>query len=191
MRAIPGLVLVRPIALVCLIACVTGSAEQTQPAPVAPRVLKAVAVRLADATEPGTKLFFGGRVLDYGGRPLAEAAVVAYQTDAKGHYNPPRSESRVPRIRAVAVTVEDGSFRFETIRPGAYPDGGVPAHIHLIVTAPAHHPRYLEFWFEDDPLVTSARRREMAGNDGFVVVLPRVGSDGVAAFEHDIQLQGN
>jgi len=166
-------------------------AAEAKSGPAASSGVKAVTVRIADPTEPGTKLVFGGHVLDYGGRPLAKAAVVAYHTDAKGYYNPPRSESRVPRIRAVAVTAEDGSFRFETIRPGAYPDGGVPAHIHMVVTAPAHHPRYLEFWFADDPLVTDARRREVASNDGFVVVAPRKGADGVATFLQDITLRGN
>jgi protocatechuate 3,4-dioxygenase beta subunit len=148
-------------------------------------------VRLCEPSEAGKKLSFGGRVLDMDGRPLAKAAVVAYQTDALGYYNPPGSNTRVPRIRGVAVTAEDGSFRFETIRPGAYPEGGVPSHIHLIVAAPVHRTRYLEYWFEDDPLLTADRRRRVAGNDDFVIVAVRQDAGGAATFRHDIALKGN
>src|SRR5262245_38948174 len=56
-------------------------------------------VALCAPDEPGVKVAFWGRVLDYQGRPLAKAAVVAYQADRAGLYNPPGSPTRVPRIR--------------------------------------------------------------------------------------------
>lgn len=144
---------------------------------------------LAGANEPGERMEFWGRVLDYQGRPLAEAAIVAYHTDASGLYNPPEANTRVPRLRAVAITDENGGFRFSTIRPGPYPGGGNPQHIHLEITAPAHRLRYVTYWFDDDPLVTAERRSKLNGET--VIVALSQDEDGTWTFSHDIRLESN
>jgi len=149
----------------------------------------AAATVLADAFEPGERMEFWGRVLDYQGRPLPEAAIVAYQTDATGLYNPPEANTRVPRLRAVAVTEENGGFRFSTIRPGPYPGGGNPQHIHLTITAPAHRFRYVTYWFDDDPLVTPERRSHL-GDETVIVALSQ-DENGTWTFSLDIRLLGN
>jgi protocatechuate 3,4-dioxygenase beta subunit len=136
-------------------------------------------------------LVFSGRVLDYTGRPLSKAAVVAYHADRGGLYNPPNPVTRTPRLRDVAVTGQDGGFRFSTIRPGPYPDGSEPAHIHVAVLAPAHHLRYVTYWFEGDPLITAERRRKLATDPETVVVELGRGADGVWSFTHDIRLKDN
>ena len=146
-------------------------------------------VALCEANEPGDRLVFGGRVLDYRGQPLSKAAVVAYNTDVGGLYNPPDSATRVPRIRGVAITDDAGRFRFKTIRPGAYPGQDIPAHIHMTVVAPAHRVRYLDYWFEGDPLITSDLRRRL--DAGTVVVELARTPDGAWTFERDIRLEGN
>jgi protocatechuate 3,4-dioxygenase beta subunit len=148
-------------------------------------------VRLCDPAEPGEKLFFSGQVLDYAGRPLSKAAVVAHHTDHRGLYNPRGSDTRVPRIRGVAVTDADGWFRFTTVRPAAYPDASQPAHIHLVVGAPAHQIRYVELWFTDDPFVTADRRRDAEGSQTLFIVQPSKGADGVWTFRQDIRLDDN
>jgi protocatechuate 3,4-dioxygenase beta subunit len=94
-------------------------------------------------------------------------------------------------LRGVAVTDERGRFEFRTIRPVAYPDGSEPAHVHVAVMAPAHHARYLDYWFAGDPLITARRRREAARNPNTVIVSPVRGAQGVWRFRHDIRLQGN
>jgi protocatechuate 3,4-dioxygenase beta subunit len=134
---------------------------------------------------------FGGRVLDYLGQPLAKAAVLAYHADRQGLYNRRDSPTRVPRLRGVAVTDEHGRFEFRTVRPAAYPDGSEPAHVHVGVMAPAHHARYLDYWFAGDPLITQQRRREAAGNPNTVVVRLARGAEGAWRFRHDIRLQPN
>ena len=144
---------------------------------------------LADASEPGERLEFWGRVLDYQGRPLPEAAIVAYHTNASGLYNEPEANTRVPRLRAVAVTDENGGFRFSTIRPGPYPGGGNPQHIHLTITAPAHRLQYVTYWFNDDPLLTPERRSNL-GDETVIVALSQ-DENGTWTFSHDISLQGN
>src|SRR5438067_879687 len=61
-------------------------------------------VSLCHAAEPGEKLSFSGCVIDYQGKPLAMAAVVAYNADRNGLYVPTGSTTRIPRIRGVCVT---------------------------------------------------------------------------------------
>ena len=148
-------------------------------------------VVLCTADELGERLTFAGRVLDYEGRPLSKAAVIAYQADHTGLYNPSGSPTRVPRLRGVAVTDEDGKFRFSTIRPGPYPNASEPAHIHLEVAAPGHRLQYVTYWFEGDPLITDERRAKLATDDETVVVELSRGSDGIWTFVRDIQLAGN
>lgn len=148
------------------------------------------AVALCGADEAGDRLVFSGRVLDYQGQPLAKAAVVAYHADRQGLYNPRDSKTRVPRLRGVAVTDDGGRFRFATVRPGAYPDGSEPAHIHVVVTAPAHHPRYVDYWFEGDPLI-AGRRGGSARDPNAVIVKPARAVDGAWTFSHDIRLESN
>jgi protocatechuate 3,4-dioxygenase beta subunit len=144
--------------------------------------------------EPGDRLVFSGHILDYQGQPLSKASVVAYHADRTGLYNPVNSRSRVPRLRGVAITDEKGEYRFSTIRPGPYPDESEPAHIHVVVTAPAHHVRHVAFRFEGDPLITERLRGEAAraGETGeTVIVKAKLGSGGVWAFRQDIRLEGN
>lgn len=153
--------------------------------------VKDITVTLCGPTEPGERLVFYGRILDYQGQPLAKASIIAYHADQQGLYNPKNSKTRVPRIRGVAVTDDGGWFRFATIRPGPYPDGTEPAHVHLEITAPAHRLRYVTFWFEGDPLITDRRRKEAAQSPETVIVKPARNSDGAWMFRHDIRLEGN
>ena len=144
---------------------------------------------LAGPDEPGERLEFWGRILDYRGQPLSEAAVIAFHTDVTGLYNPPGGNTRVPRLRAAAVTEENDSFHFSTIRPGPYPGGGNPQHIHLEITAPAHRLRYVTYWFDDDPILTPALRRDLDGET--VIVAVSQDENGTWTFSNDIRLEGN
>src|SRR5262249_34616849 len=154
------------------------------PAAVAP-------VALCGPEEPGERLTFDGRGLDYQRRPLAQAAGGAYNADRAGLYVPPGSGTRLPRLRGACVTDEQGRFRFSTIRPGPYPSGGEPAHIHLVVTAPAHRPRFVTYWFEGDPLITAAKREKATRDPEFVIVPLARDSGGTWTFAHDIRLEGD
>jgi len=148
-------------------------------------------VSLCHAAEPGDKVSFSGRVLDYQGKPLALAAVVAYNADRNGLYVSTASATRIPRIRGVCVTDSLGRFAFSTVRPGPYPSGDEPAHIHLVVTAPAHRPRFVTYWFAGDPLITAAKREKAARDPEIVIVsLASQGADHWT-FAHDIKLEGD
>jgi protocatechuate 3,4-dioxygenase beta subunit len=148
-----------------------------------------LAVPLCSATEPGEKLTFSGRILDENGQPLSKASIIAYQTDTTGLYVPRGSTTRNPRLRAVAITDDQGRYSFTTIRPGPYPGTGDPEHIHLHVDAAVHAHTYVTFWFDDDPLVTDAKRRNLDRET--VIVKRQRDAQGTWSFTHDIRLKGS
>ncbi len=62
-----------------------------------------------------------------------------------------------------------GRYEISTIKPAPYPDGGMPAHIHVYVKEPERHPYYIDdFVFEGDPHVTPDYRakQELRGGSG-------------------------
>lgn len=149
------------------------------------------AVRLCGKDEPGEPLEIYGRIRDEHGQPLPRASVIAYATDAGGLYVPagtPRAQ-RLPRLRAVAVTDDDGFYRFATVKPGPYPHTDDPAHVHLHIDAAVHRHTYRTLWFEGDPRLTAAKR---AALDRETVIVPlRKRADGTLVCRHDVQLAGS
>ncbi len=82
-----------------------------------------------------------GRVTQHDGRPLHNVVLEIWQADANGIFNDPidpRAAQADPNFYGWgrAATDRDGSFRFRTIKPGAYsmPDGLQRApHINVVV----------------------------------------------------------
>jgi protocatechuate 3,4-dioxygenase beta subunit len=149
------------------------------------------AVRLCSKDEPGEPLEIYGRIRDEHGQPLPRTSVIAYATDAQGLYVPagtPRAQ-RLPRLRAVAVTDDDGFYRFATVRPGPYPDSDDPAHVHLHIDAAVHQHTYRTLWFEGDPRITPAKRAAL--DHETVIVTLRQREDGTRVCRHDVQLVGS
>lgn len=109
---------------------------------------------LAEDDEPGDRLVLSGRVLDAGGTPASGVVLYFHQTDASGIY---RQEDGGHAIQGWLQTDAEGRYRVETVRPGPYPEGGLPAHVHVYVGEPGRAPYYLnDFVFEGDPEVTPA-----------------------------------
>ena len=182
------------IVLALLLGCDTSEPSSTT-TPAADVQLSAMqgvpTVELCGPDEPGEKIVFGGRVLDYAGQPLSRAAVVAYNADTNGLYARPGATTRTPRLRGVAVTDDQGRFRFSTVRPGGYPSADDPAHIHLTVTSAGHRLRYVTYWFEGDPRITDAKRREASSSREIVIVELHRDNSGRLSFGHEIQLEGD
>jgi protocatechuate 3,4-dioxygenase beta subunit len=108
--------------------------------------------RIAPDSEPGTPLVIHGRaVADDGRTPLANAVVFAYHTDRTGVYDRPGAAPHSWRLRGWARTDAEGRFEFRTIRPGAYPNTNIKAHVHFTLYA-ADGARYHagELQFEGD-----------------------------------------
>ena len=148
------------------------------------------ATPLVSEDEAGETLYFGATLLDYQGKPISKAAIIAYQADAEGLYNPPDAGTRIPRLRAVAISNDEGEFCFKTIRPATYPDNSEPAHIHLEINAAAHRLKYVTYWFEDDSLIDDAQRQRAKRDNEIVIVLLDQRENGWQFFD-EIQLEGN
>jgi protocatechuate 3,4-dioxygenase beta subunit len=142
--------------------------------------------RIAPVNEPGTPMILEGTVTTMREAPAPGVVVYAYHTDRTGLYPP--AANRHGSLRGWTRTDALGRYRFDTIRPGAYPSRDVPEHVHMHVIEPNVGTYYIEnLEFEDDPL-NSTRRREDRGGKGFVNPVLK---DGVWHARRDIVLGRN
>jgi protocatechuate 3,4-dioxygenase beta subunit len=121
--------------------------------------------RIAPMGESGVPLVIEGVVRTSDGKPAPGIIVYAYHTDDTGIY--PRAQNRHGRLRGWARTDAEGRYRFDTIRPRAYPGRDVPEHVHMHIIEPGKGTYYIDsLRFEDDPLITAANRAgdERGGN---------------------------
>jgi protocatechuate 3,4-dioxygenase beta subunit len=116
-----------------------------------------------DGQAVGQRIIVTGRLLDGGGRPIRGSLVEIWQANASGRYR--HRADRWPGAldpnftgAGRALTDEDGTYRFTTVKPGAYPWGNHanawrPAHIHFSVYGWAFAQRLVtQMYFPDDPL---------------------------------------
>jgi protocatechuate 3,4-dioxygenase beta subunit len=120
------------------------------------------------------------------GAPAANVIVYAYHTNQAGLYPP--AGNRHGRLRGWALTDSQGRYRFDTIRPGAYPERNVAEHVHMHVIEPGIGTYYIDnLEFEDDPL-NQRRPGEDRGGDGLTLPQRR---DGLWFARRDIALGRN
>jgi protocatechuate 3,4-dioxygenase beta subunit len=121
--------------------------------------------RIAPESAAGVPLVIEGVVQNAHDAPVANVIVYAYHTDRGGIY--PAAGNRHGTLRGWAITDAQGRYRFDTIRPGAYPGRNIPEHVHMHVIEPGAGTYYIDdLRFLDDPLLTKANRSssERAGN---------------------------
>src|SRR5258705_1281341 len=111
----------------------------------------------------GVPITFGGRVLDEDGRPVRKALIEVWQANCRGKYEHPDDitpQPPDPNLKAFGrvLTAEDGSYRFRSIKPGAYPNPGYdnwmrPPHIHYSIFAAGVMQRLItQMYFPGEPL---------------------------------------
>jgi protocatechuate 3,4-dioxygenase beta subunit len=108
---------------------------------------------LVTADEPGTPLVVGGVVRDPAGKPVPDAHVYVFHTDATGTYSQGSLDEANPRLFGFLRSDPEGRYRFRTIRPAPYPDEREPVeqHIHFVVTTPDGAAHACRMGFADDP----------------------------------------
>ena len=116
------------------------------------------------AGEPqGERIIVTGRVLDERGRPVPHTLVEIWQCNAAGRYIHVVDQHPAPLDpnftgAGRTVTDEAGTYRFTTIKPGAYPwrnhaNAWRPAHIHFSLFGPSFLTRLVtQMYFPGDPL---------------------------------------
>jgi protocatechuate 3,4-dioxygenase beta subunit len=137
----------------------------------------------------GQRIIVTGRLLDGDGRPIPRSLVEIWQANASGRYR--HAGDRWPGTldpnftgAGRVLTDDDGTYRFTTIRPGAYPWGNHPnawrpAHIHVSVFGRAFTQRLVtQMYFPDDPLFFQ---------DPILAAVPEQARPRlVAAYDHDV-----
>ena len=112
----------------------------------------------------GPRIIVHGQVLDERGRPVPRVLLEFWQANAAGRYRHKKDGYVAPLDPNFggcgrALTGDDGSYEFRTIKPGAYPwPNGVndwrPAHIHFSVFGSGFAQRLItQMYFEGDPLI--------------------------------------
>jgi protocatechuate 3,4-dioxygenase beta subunit len=112
----------------------------------------------------GERIIVTGRVTEDGGRPVAGTLVEIWQTNSAGRYIHASDRHDAPLDpnffgAGRCLTDEQGSYRFLSVKPGAYPWGNHdnawrPAHIHFSLFGPSFATRLVtQMYFPGDPLL--------------------------------------
>lgn len=144
---------------------------------------------LVDGTEPGQRLVVSGTLFGPEGKPLPEARLRVYHTDAEGYYSRPVSDPRRARISGSVVSDAGGRYELRSILPGHYPGREAERHIHVHLLAEGHPEHWIDsFLFEGDPYVRAGElaRSQAAGRFGHVMAIQRDGD--VLRCRRDIRL---
>jgi protocatechuate 3,4-dioxygenase, beta subunit len=116
------------------------------------------------AGEPlGERIIVTGRVTDRDGRPVRSALIEIWQANAAGRYVHEVDQHPAPLDpnftgAGRCLTDDEGRYRFQTVKPGAYPwrnhpNAWRPAHIHLSLFGRAFTSRLVtQMYFPGDPL---------------------------------------
>ena len=144
--------------------------------------------------QQGQRLLITGTIFKPDGRtPAPDVILYYYHTNIQGLYaNKKGLDSRVVRhgyIRGWVKSDTNGHYSIYTVRPAPYPGRNFEAHIHPAIKEPGIDKEYYidEFVFDDDPLLTSEKRKrlENRGGSGILRVFKK---DGMHIAEHDIIL---
>ena len=142
-------------------ATIMSAAQAQRDTPCSDKKAGPGSARIASEDEPGESMVISGRVLSGSDQePVAEARVLAYQTDAEGYYSPGGMDESNARLCGVVLTDADGGYRFETVRPAHYATGGPAAHVHFEVTLPSGASHRFTLNFEGDPKLNGKQAGE-------------------------------
>ena len=148
----------------------------------------------------GERIRIEGRVLDGDGIPVPDAMVEIWQANAHGRYNHPADQGSAPLDPSFlgfgrSGTAEDGSYWFETVKPGpvAFDRDRLQAP-HICVTVFSRgllNHLVTRLYFEDEPANAEDPVLQCVPDDRRVTLLARREPAGAATvYRFDIVLQG-
>ena len=152
---------------------------------------------LPDFNDEGKKIKITGTIYKSDGKiPAKDVILYIYHTNQNGKYATKGDETGWARrhgyIRGWIKTEVDGKYVFYTLKPGVYPAGNAPAHIHPVILEPDGKYYWIEeFLFNGDPLLSDddANKKLPRGGDNFVLTLKE--EDNLFIGERDIILGKN
>lgn len=139
----------------------------------------------------GEKLKVEGTVyLKDGKTPAPNIIIYYWQTNAEGLYAPSETDkTRHGAIRGWIKTGADGKYILYTIKPASYPKSTIPAHIHYLIKESDLNEYYIDdIYFEGDPFVTEAERKNLPLRCGSGIVELKSNSEGILYCKRDIIL---
>ena len=137
---------------------------------------------LPDFNDGGMKIKVTGTIYQNDGSSPAEGVILyIYHADQNGIYATKGDETGWGKshgyIRGWVKTDKDGKYTFYTLKPGTYPSGSTPAHIHPIILEPNGKYYWLgSYQFEGDSLLTE---KEISSES------PRGGSSGLLSLRKE------
>jgi len=149
---------------------------------------------LPDYQEDGPKMEISGTIYQQDGKtPASDVILYVYHTDQHGHYPTKGDETgwskRHGYIRGWIKTDANGKYKFYTLKPGAYPGGKNPAHIHATLKEPTINEYWIdEYLFDDDPILTKEERAAQKKRGGAGVLKLTKRADGILVAQRDIIL---
>lgn len=148
----------------------------------------------------GERIRVAGRVLDGDGVPVPDALVEIWQANAHGRYYHAADQGPAPLDPSFcgfgrSGTAEDGSYWFETVKPGPVPFAGERLQApHICVTVFARgllNHLVTRLYFEDEPTNAGDPVLQCVPADRRATVLARRESgDTAVVYRFDIVLQG-
>jgi len=146
---------------------------------------------IAPATEPGERMIISGTVFGPDSKtPFQDVQVMVYHTDAKGYYAKGSNSPRNARLKGTMITNAEGKYEFESIKPGPYPSGGIPAHVHYAIIQDSVVVQRFELLFEGDPSLTEDMKKRGTVEGGMVAVRKlEKDANGIWRGEYDLILK--
>jgi len=128
-------------------------------------------VWLSDWEQKGRKLAVNGTVFRPDGSRAANVVIYIYHTDSTGVYPTKGDEKGIAKkhgyLRGWMKTNDLGEYKFFTLRPGSYPEGNNPAHIHAIIKEPGKTEYWIDdYLFDNDPLLGEKERKKLQNRGG-------------------------
>ncbi|CAN5623138.1 hypothetical protein BH10BAC2_BH10BAC2_13010 [soil metagenome] len=152
---------------------------------------------LPDFKEPGPKMLVYGTIYRKDGTtPAADVVLYIYHTDQTGLYTSATDQTgcakRHGKLRGWIKTNSKGEYRFYTLKPAAYPNAKIAAHIHPVIKEPGLSEYYIdEYLFDDDPFLTTAERNRAENRGGNGIIKLSKDASGLLLCKRDIVLGMN
>ena len=145
----------------------------------------------------GERIRITGRITDGDGAPVPDAMLEIWQADAQGRFNDPK-DTRGPANTTFkgfgrTGTTPDGTFTFDTIKPGAVPGvDGAPQGPHILMAVFARGMLlhlYTRIYFDGEAGNADDAVLAQVPADRRHTLIARRGADG--AYRFDIRIQGD
>ena len=163
-------------------------------------LVEAAGANLVRAGTRGDRITIDGRIIDGDGAPVTDAMIEIWQANVDGKYDHPEDDQEKlvdPAFHGYGRTCTDGdgTFRFETIKPGPVSggDGKLQApHINVSIFARGLLKRLVtRIYFPDEPLNASDALLNSAPSQRRSTMIATWADTAHRTIRFDIILQGN